>query len=88
MHIKFIPKSACIIVNCTKLYIFFFIYCYMSTLQELPEEPMYVPPFTIRVYDRRLFGQTPLVGSYVIKSLEKFIVSPSQESDQMRRKLY
>ena len=59
----------------------------MSTLQELPEEPIYAPPFTIRVYDRRLFGQTPLVGSCVIKSLEKFIVSPPQESDQMRRKL-
>lgn len=43
--------------------------------QELPEE-RYIPPVTIRVTDCRAFGRHILAGSYVINSLQKYILNP------------
>ena len=40
--------------------------------QEMPVEAMYAPPLNIKVYDKRKFGHTPLVGSHVISSLERY----------------
>lgn len=46
---------------------------------------MYAPPFTIRVYDKRQFGQIPLVGSHTIRTLEDFKELPP-ETEKVKRK--
>ena len=46
---------------------------------------MYAPPFTIRVYDKRQFGQIPLVGSHTIRTLEDFKELPP-ETEKLKRK--
>lgn len=38
----------------------------------MPVEDVYSPPLNIKVYDKRMFGHTPLVGSYVINSLKEY----------------
>lgn len=42
----------------------------------MPKEELYAPPLNIRVRDNRQFGRKPLVGIYVIKSLEPFRCNP------------
>lgn len=35
-----------------------------------------MPPFNINVYDRRLFGRRPLIGTHVIHSIDSFRREP------------
>lgn len=42
----------------------------------MPKEELYAPPLNIRVRDNRQFGRKPLIGVYVVKSLESFRCSP------------
>jgi hypothetical protein len=46
----------------------------------LPKEQIYAPPLNIRVYDKRAFGQLPMVGCQVIKTLEGFVIDPNPNS--------
>ena len=38
---------------------------------------MYAPPLNIRILDKRAFGQLPMVGVHVIKTLQDFHVDPA-----------
>jgi hypothetical protein len=38
-----------------------------------------MPPFNIHVFDKRRYGQRPLIGTHVIRSIEQFII---QEEDR------
>lgn len=42
----------------------------------MAKEELYAPPLNIRVRDNRQFGRKPLVGIYVVKSLEPFRCNP------------
>lgn len=42
----------------------------------MPKEELYAPPLNIKVRDNRQFGRKPLVGVFVVKSLELFRCSP------------
>ena len=43
----------------------------------LPKEEYFMPPVNLRVRDHRAFGRKPTVGMHVIRSLEKYMVSPT-----------
>lgn len=43
----------------------------------LPKEEKYAPPLNIKILDKRAFGQLPMVGTNVIKTLEDFVVDPT-----------
>ena len=45
----------------------------------MPKEELYAPPLNIRVRDNRQFGRKPLIGIYVVKSLEPFRCDPLPE---------
>ena len=38
---------------------------------------MYAPPLNIRIFDKRAFGQLPMVGVHVIKTLQDFHIDPT-----------
>lgn len=42
----------------------------------MPKEELYAPPLNIKVRDNRQFGRKPLVGVFVVKSLESFRCNP------------
>ncbi|KAI3388907.1 hypothetical protein SNEBB_006737 [Seison nebaliae] len=44
----------------------------------LPEEELYAPPINIKVYDHRIFGTKPLIGSHVVKSVQMFRADPNE----------
>ena len=44
-------------------------------------EDLYAPPLTIKVKDERSFGQCPLVGTHVVKSLRDYMVDEPRPSD-------
>lgn len=44
-------------------------------------EDLYAPPLTIKVKDERSFGQCPLVGTHVVKSLKRYMVDEPKPSD-------
>ncbi|XP_078613873.1 dysferlin-like isoform X2 [Branchiostoma floridae x Branchiostoma japonicum] len=44
----------------------------LHTEMELPVDPDYMPPMTIKVYDNRLFGFKPLAGVHVINTLSLY----------------
>ena len=41
-----------------------------------------MPPMNIRVRDNRQFGRKPLVGVYILKTLEEFRSSPRIQDEQ------
>ncbi|CAH1244828.1 DYSF [Branchiostoma lanceolatum] len=49
----------------------------LHTEMELPVDPDYMPPMTIKVYDNRLFGFKPLAGVHVINTLSVYEMQPS-----------
>ncbi|XP_019616387.1 PREDICTED: myoferlin-like [Branchiostoma belcheri] len=49
----------------------------LHTEMELPVDPDYMPPMTIKVYDNRLFGFKPLAGVHVINTLSLYEMQPS-----------
>ena len=54
--------------------------------QPMPVDEVYSPPLNIKVYDKRVFGHTPLVGSYVIDSLKEYqeeAASPTSGLNQL-----
>ena len=70
---------------CTISYLKGFSLLYFWLILTFQELHMYAPPFTIRVYDKRTFGQIPLVGSHTIKTLEDFEQLPP-ETKKIQRK--
>ena len=44
----------------------------------LPEKEEYAPPLIIRVLNKQPFGQYPIVGVCVIKSLAKYTLSEEE----------
>lgn len=42
---------------------------------KLPEEEIYRPPLTIRVFDCRTFGRDTLVGTHTIKSIHNYMIA-------------
>ena len=49
---------------------------------ELPEEDRYCPPLTITVKDKRMFGKEILVGTAIINSLLRYLVSSEDYMDE------
>ncbi|XP_078695252.1 myoferlin-like [Branchiostoma floridae x Branchiostoma belcheri] len=49
----------------------------LHTEMELPVDPDYMPPMTIKVYDNRLFGFKPLAGVHVVNTLSLYEMQPS-----------
>ena len=58
------------------------------TIQLLPKEEKYAPPFNIRILDKRSFGREPMVGVHIIKSLDDFHVDPSPGASIKKREYF
>ncbi len=43
----------------------------------MPKEERYAPPLNIKILDKRAFGQLPMVGTHIIKTLEDFVIDPT-----------
>ncbi|XP_074642408.1 myoferlin-like [Tubulanus polymorphus] len=49
----------------------------------LPKEELYMPPMNIRVRDHRQFGRKPLVGLFVLKTLDIYQCDPVPDIDEL-----
>ena len=55
----------------------------MCTLsQDLPIEEIYCPPLNFRIFDKRMFGHQPMVGTHIVKSLKDFFEKPTPISSE------